>query len=82
MRLILPAVFYFDHADRGLPAGRVIRRTKRYVEIHAGAATVAEILSDARYYADPTGAPDWAEGAGIRASARATVRAIERQTSL
>lgn len=79
MRLRLPPAFYDDHVSRYLPAGTEVRRTKRYVEVEASDEDAAEIYSDASYYADPSGGPDWAEGVGIRASALATVKAMKAQ---
>jgi hypothetical protein len=79
VRLRLPPAFYDDHVSRDLPSGVEIRRTSRYVEIEAEDDDLAEIYSDASYYADPVGGPNWPEGVGIRASARATVKAMKAQ---
>lgn len=76
----LPIAFWEDHANRELPAGAEVARPKyhppgHYVECDD--ATIREILSDARFYADRWG-PDLIS-AGLKMSARATVSAIYRQ---
>ena len=48
----LPTRFYDDHADRGLPAGDLVKRTKRYVVVELDAAAYGELISDAEHYAD------------------------------
>lgn len=79
MRLRLPPLFWNDHANRDLPCGEVVHKASRYVEIEADDTTIDEIRSDASYYADPSGGPDSYEGrAALMASARATIRAIDK----
>lgn len=77
MRLIrLPAHFYRDHEERDLPTPCAVRRTRRHVHVSADDPHLAELRSDAAYYADPNG-PDGC-GQGLATSARATLRAIDR----
>ena len=70
----LPAKFFDDYEDRGLPTTRVFRRTARTVTVNANAPQIAELRADAAHYADKDG-PDEAPR-GLRASARATLRAF------
>jgi hypothetical protein len=74
----LPPAFYWDHVARDLPAGRVVRESKRHVFVELDEAERAELLSDARYYADPAIAADMGLF-GLASSARATVRALRAQ---
>lgn len=77
----LPATFWHDHADRELPAGVLIKERGRRVQVNCTRAELDEIRSDAAYYSDKSGGPDWEEGGPIRRSAAATVRAIDRVLS-
>lgn len=71
----IPARFYEDHESRDLPTPVALIRTRRHVWIDPADPAVPELLNDAQYYVDPAG-PD-AEGlAGLKASARATLRAL------
>ena len=78
----VPACFFDDHDSRELPTPREINRTSRTVTVAANDLNLAELLNDAEYYADrdgPTaGDPDYA---GLRSSAKATVRAIKKHTT-
>lgn len=72
----LPPAFYDDHVSRGLNAGLARKRTQRYVRVELDAAAWAELLSDARHYAD--GDMGYAaELPGLVASARATVKRLQ-----
>lgn len=77
----LPPRFYYDHVARDLPAGRVVRATRRHVFVEVGEDERAELLSDARHYASAGNGLDVRDYAGLIASARATVRALEKTTS-
>lgn len=71
----LPPAFYEDHDERDLPTPEDIGKAKSYVLVRADDPALGELLDDAEHYAHPWG-PD-AEGlSGLKASARATVRAI------
>jgi len=75
----VPAYFFDDYDVRELPTPRVITRNSRTVTVAANDLNLAELLNDAEHYANrygPTaGDPDYA---GLRSSARATVRAIKK----
>lgn len=74
----LPATFYFDHADRDLPAGEVVKVTKRGVIVNLDHEAYQDLLSDANYYVEV--GPDMGrEYFGLVSSARATVRALLKQ---
>lgn len=71
----LPPSFYQDHDERDLPTPEDVGKAKSYVLVRADDPALPELLNDAEHYAHPWG-PD-AEGlSGLKASARATVRAI------
>ena len=74
----LPAKFWNDHAERGLPAGELSSESGNLVWIVATEDEIKEILSDAKFYSDPWGPDDLPPG--LKASAARTVKAIERQT--
>jgi len=71
----LPPRFYDDHADRDLPAGRVIGRTRKSVTVELTAAEWTELRSDADHYANSNAYGD-PEFRGLIASARATLRRL------
>lgn len=71
----IPTVFYRDHEERDLPTPTVIRVMRRQLVIRLEDPHTAELLDDARFYADPYGPSEIS--IGLRASARATARAIE-----
>lgn len=70
----VPERFYVDHMERDLPTPEDIGNARNYVTIRVDDPALHELLGDAEYYADVFG-PDLAP-IGVRASARATVRAI------
>ena len=76
----VPAYFFDDHdTGRELPTPRVISRTSRTVTISANDTNLAELLSDAEHYAHDDGAcAGQSEYAGLKRSAEATVRAINK----
>lgn len=71
----LPNVFYDDHLERDLPTPEDVGKAKSYVTVRADDPALHELLNDAEFYASPWG-PDGEGLGGLRASARATVRAI------
>lgn len=76
MQISLPATFYWDHVERDLPGGIVLTKSKSKVKVEVTDEELAEILSDARYYASD-GRYMGPNFRGVTASAKATVRAIE-----
>ena len=86
MELIrIPKVFYDDHTvNLSLEAPPVVRETKRHYFIDASSEHLAELLSNASFYADPMcfdakTSPE--PGLGyLVASARATEAAIEKHS--
>ena len=73
----VPAYFYDDHDSRELPTPCVLHRTARAVTVAIDDLNLPELLSDAKYYADPEGDFE-PECRGLIASAKATVRAINK----
>lgn len=73
----LPVRFFTDHAERDLPTPQILRYTATHVWVRADDPALQELKSDAEHYAHragPTaGQPEYA---GLRTSARATVRAL------
>ena len=80
--LKLPPRFWDDHYQRCAEnpgERREIKVTKRYALVELDAEALEDLVSDAVYYGGKY-APDaftWLNG--IKASARATVRALEKQ---
>lgn len=75
----VPPTFYEDHVSRDLAGGRVVKRTARAVTVDLDAEEYADLLDDAEHYS--TAVRDMGrEYAGLQASARATVRALQEKT--
>jgi hypothetical protein len=77
-RFTLPPAFWRDHLERCAehPGTRVVvKDTARRVVVDLDAEALADLKSDADYYAGD-GAPDMPGLQGLHASARATLRAI------
>jgi hypothetical protein len=74
----VPPVFYADHVTRDLPAGRVVKQTKRAVTVELTADELAELRSDAEHYAHSMADAGF-EGRGLIASAKATLKALDAQ---
>lgn len=62
----LPRAFFSDHEARGCPTPHVMRENRTGVWVSREDPFLAELISDARYYAD---------GVGFDASVRHVVRA-------
>ena len=77
MRLRLPPRFYDDHVSRDLPGGVEVHRTKTYILADLTAGDLAELRDDAAYYVSEGGWMD-RDHRGIVASARATLKAIDK----
>jgi hypothetical protein len=76
----IPSRFYYDHKNRDLPAGEAIKDyANGQTLIRATESEIAEILDDAEFYVEmgPEFGPDLF---GLIQSAKATVRAINKQT--
>lgn len=78
IRTRLPLAFYDDHVERDLPAGKVLKRLTKHVDVELTWPEYAEVLSDARHYRDSMG--DWTGSYAneVRRSARDTVKVLER----
>lgn len=80
IRLELGSRFFDDHESRELVlhsgTDYVVKVNKTRVTVELHPLDAADLLSDAEFYSD-TG--DSGQDAGLRASARATVKAIEKQ---
>ena len=74
----VPAKFYTDHEERGLPTPKAHRVTKQAVWVLLTDPDTAELLDDARHYSRDVDACD----RGLIASARATVKNIEKMQAL
>lgn len=82
--LWLPYTFWEDHViGRELPGGAVLKQEgRRRVYVRCNEADLAELESDARHYSDAEFARELGRDyAGLVASARATVRAIQAHRS-
>lgn len=71
----LPARFFLDHKERDLKTPKAWSWGKHYVTVKADDPALPELLSDAEYYAGKGGPSEIS--AGLRASAKATVKAIK-----
>ncbi|MDE0605046.1 MAG: hypothetical protein OXI18_11640 [bacterium] len=79
IRVSLPPRWVEDALDRHVDIGAVVHRTSRRVTLAMTVQQHAEALSDARHYADPTNRLEECEG--VRASARAAVRTLRKETA-
>lgn len=80
--LWLPEMFWDDHAERDLPAGSLLARRGRRVLVSCTDEELAEIRSDAAHYAHANGPSDFDGAGALKRSAAATVRAIDRVSSV
>ena len=72
----IPTVFFIDHEERALDTPVVVKETKTHFYIDSADPAIHNLYSDAEFYCDPYG-PD-ADGLfGLKASARATMRALK-----
>jgi hypothetical protein len=83
LAVVVPQRFYDDHEARGLVVGEVelVKVLARSYRLRMTTAQLAELRSDAAYYADQVDAFD-ADLRGLCSSAAATVRAIDKATQL
>jgi hypothetical protein len=79
---LVPVRFYDDHEMRDLSEGAEIiaKKGHRYL-VEFTPAALAELRSDADYYATGFTGEDAAEIRGLIASARATLRALDDQAA-
>jgi hypothetical protein len=75
----IPPAFYDDHVARDLPAGTETHRTKKVVTVDLDADELAELVSDAKHYAD-SAADFWEDHRGLVISARATLKVLANVT--
>jgi hypothetical protein len=73
-RYKIPTLFYLDHANRGLPAGKLIKSGKLFTIVELTDSEYLELLDDAKYYADFKGSDDYAENRSIVNSAINTIK--------
>jgi hypothetical protein len=73
----IPKRFYDDHVERDLPAPPVLYTTARLYVIAGDDPTLAELLDDARFYADADG-PD-EQPRGLKTAARALLHAVAKK---
>ena len=72
----LPPRFYYDHRNRDLPSGEIVKETSNYVFVELTDDEKDELVSDARYYVEESShMPNHLQG--LIASARATLRRLE-----
>lgn len=73
----LPARFYFDHEQRGLPSGRLVKMlsSERVVRVELDRAGYDDLLDDALHYNHPE---YWEEYRGLVLSARAVIKRLEK----
>lgn len=74
MKVTVPRKYGLDAVERGLDIGEVVRVTARHITLECTAAQLAELRSDAEYYADEVGFSDHARG--YCRSARAALKAL------
>lgn len=74
----LPKVFYDDHINRDLLGGNIIKETRTHYFIELSPEAHLDIIEDAKLYIDL--APDLQrEYFGLVSSARATIKALEKE---
>lgn len=79
MKMKLPNYFYADHRARECGAsGKVISNTASYTIVELDDTALADLISDADYYASFMGS-DFHNNRGLVLSARATIKAINNQ---
>lgn len=79
--LALPKVFYFDHINRGCSTGVFIDENKNVIKVSMTRKEIADLLSDADYYADSYTASEMGMR-DITQSAKRTITAIGRQIAI
>ena len=77
MEVKVPPKFYWDHVERDLPGGTVVKTTYRHVLVRLDADEAAELLDDARHYAREFVNDQDMNLRGLASSAAATVRRLE-----
>lgn len=77
--IVVPSRFYYDHRDRDLPSGKVIKEyANGKVKVVLTDSELVDLLSDAEYYSESSDMGS--EYQGLSKSAQATVKAIQTQT--
>jgi hypothetical protein len=73
---VVPSRFYYDHRDRDLPSGKVIKEyANGKVKVVLSHNELSNLLSDAEYYSESFDMGS--EYQGLSKSAKATVKAIQ-----
>jgi hypothetical protein len=78
VQVTVPPTFYDDHVARDLPAGVEVKRTSRGVVVDLTPDELAELRSDAVHYSNAV-RDMGSDFIGLQSSARATVRALDKQ---
>ena len=76
----IPYGFYEDHVARDLPAPTPVKETKTHLWIDTHDPNFAELVSDARFYAESPQGWDWESWRIHGNQARALIRAIRKQS--
>lgn len=78
--VLVPAKFWWDHYNRDLDdTSRVVKGSGHRVLLEMNPAAIAELASDADYYATGFTGEDAADLRGLIASAKATLKALKKQ---
>jgi hypothetical protein len=73
---VVPSRFYYDHRDRDLPSGKVIKEyANGKVKVVLSHSELSNLLSDAEYYSESFDMGN--DYQGLSKSAKATVKAIQ-----
>ena len=75
----VPRVFFEDHSSRCISRSVETRSTSKGLTVELEGREVADLLSDAEYWATEWPELGQVEGFGLGSSARATVKAIRKQ---
>ena len=77
--IVVPSRFYYDHRDRDLPSGKVIKEyANGKVKVVLNHNELSNLLSDDEYYSESSDMGS--EYQGLSKSTQATVKAIQLQT--
>lgn len=73
---VVPSRFYYDHRDRDLPSGKVVKEyANGKVKVVLSHSELSNLLSDAEYYSESFDMGN--DYQGLSKSAKATVKAIQ-----
>lgn len=77
IKVKLPALFYYDHTNRDLIAGEVIRELGNRVEVSLDEDSYLELMSDSQFYAFEMDYAEPAEYASLTRSAKRTYEILK-----